>query len=443
MKKITAVILSFVLAVPAFVPMSAFAATTIDNLSFTGAVDGVTVGPLGPYEVTSATEHVSVEEYGSNTNWAKWESGQSSWHGFGSEDPEAVDDGSTLYALRLAVHVESNEYEISEHPSILYNGNDFTETGNTTFVKMDWGGYAYIDFGQAHENPEEMYALTFDFNGGATYDGQSTITRMMGSVGLDLSEPNLVSCFDYNAEDDECHAIDVKKGKALSYVKINGTRYEIGDDYLFNDDTTIVYYWENVPLQEYEVRDAVGNIITFEGEVGRDYQLEIESYSTNMTEAELEEAGIPVEIYEQVKAMVIEAVGENNGTVLSFLEIEVFDENFRDLHEGPFTIRLKMTDEMAGFNTYKLIYLEETEDGGMVAGETIELTIEDGYLVGTLPHLSAYALVGSNESPVVPNTGVFSKVMGAATAHPMVLASSVLILIAIVAFVKKAKKSEE
>ena len=79
----------------------------------------------------------------------------------------------------------------------------------------------------------------------------------------------------------------------------------------------------------------------------------------------------------------------------------------------------------------------------IIAQKLVWKSNEDGYLVGTLPHLSAYALVGSNESPVVPNTGAFSKVMGAATAHPMVLASSVLILIAIVAFVKKAKKSEE
>ena len=50
----------------------------------------------------------------------------------------------------------------------------------------------------ADDSGEPTYSLTFDFNGGATYDGQTSITRSnLGSVGMDLNEPTLVSCFDY------------------------------------------------------------------------------------------------------------------------------------------------------------------------------------------------------------------------------------------------------
>ena len=294
----------------------------------------------------------------------------------------------------------------------------------------------------ADDSGEPTYSLTFDFNGGATYDGQGSVTHSnLASVGMDLSEPNLVSCFDYNAADDECHPIDVKKGKALAYITVNGTRHEIGDEYFFNQDTTIVYYWDELPMEEYELDDGAGNYVSFDGEKNHTYQLDFENYGANMTEAELEAAGVPVELYEQVKAMVLEAIGDDNGTLLSFISIEIYNEDGYALHEGPFQIRLQIKDEMKNFNTFKLIYLEEDENGGMVAGEEIPLTVEDGFLVGTLPHISAYALVGSNETPAAPNTGIFSKIFDSVTFQPLLLISSILFLIAVTVFIKKAKNN--
>ena len=292
----------------------------------------------------------------------------------------------------------------------------------------------------ADDSGEPTYSLTFDFNGGATYEGQASVTHSnLASVGMDLNEPNLVSCFDYNAAEDECHPIDVKKGKALAYVTVNDTRHEIGDEYYFNQDTTIVYYWDELPMEEYELNNGTDVYLSFEGEENRGYYLDFESYTTNMTEEELEAAGVPVELYEQAKAMVIEAIGENSGTLISFIRVDVYDEDDHALHEGPFQIRLQIKGEMKNFNTFKLIYLEETEDGGMVAGEEIPLTVEDDFLVGTLPHISAYALVGSNETPAAPNTGIFTKIFGSVTFQPLLLISSVLFLIAVTVFFKKAK----
>lgn len=292
----------------------------------------------------------------------------------------------------------------------------------------------------ADDSGEPTYSLTFDFNGGATYDGQTSITRSnLGSVGMDLNEPTLVSCFDYNAADDECHPIDVKKGKALAYVTVNDTRHEIGDEYFFNQDTTIVYYWDELPMEEYELSSGTDVYLSFEGEENHQYSLDFESYTTNMTEEELEAAGVPVELYEQAKAMLIEALGDSNDTLISFFRVEVYNEDGYALHEGPFQIRLQIKGEMKNFNTFKLIYIDETEDGRMIAGEEIPLTVEDGFLVGTLPHISAYALVGSNETPAAPNTGIFTKIFGSVTFQPLLLISSVLFLIAVTVFFKKAK----
>lgn len=444
MKRITAGILSLVLAVPAFVPLSASAVAPIDALDFSGPVDNVTPGTLPNFgQITTSTSHISVEEYGSNSNWAKWESGYSSWHGFGTETPTAVDDGSTLYALRLAVHVESSEYEIVDHPSIDYNGHSFTETGNTMFQRMgDWGGYVYIDLGQATTGGgnEGDYTLTFDFNGGATFGGKGKVVHEnIGGFGMDINEANLISCFEYNQDEDRCLPIEIKKGKEFSHVTVNGVRYELDTNYDFNQDTTIKYFWNDKDLKEFVLEDGNGNSVTFDGDADREYYLEIEQYGANMTEEELNAAGVPVDLYEAARAMVLQALGDNNGTLLSFISIEVYNDGDMALHEGPFKIRIKMTDEMAEFNTFKLVYLEEKEDGSMVAGEEIALTEEDGYLVGILPHLSAYALVGS-VTPDAPNTGAFSHTVGSAEATSMI---GVISLIAIIGCLIRAKKHQE
>lgn len=78
----------------------------------------------------------------------------------------------------------------------------------------------------------------------------------------------------------------------------------------------------------------------------------------------------------------------------------VTDEDDRDIHEGPFTIKIKLTSEMKKYNTFKLMCVNED----FSVGEPITLEVEGDYLVGTLEHLSLYTLVGSNVEQV-PKTG--------------------------------------
>ena len=106
--------------------------------------------------------------------------------------------------------------------------------------------------------------MTFDFNGGATFDGQSTLTREGVSFAPILNESFLISCIDYDAEGDECHPLDVKKGKELDYVTVNGVRYEfdVDDDFMFNQDTTIKYFWTDKELATHTVEDEEGITLT-------------------------------------------------------------------------------------------------------------------------------------------------------------------------------------
>ena len=60
-----------------------------------------------------------------------------------------------------------------------------------------------------------------------------------------------------------------------------------------------------------------------------------------------------------------------------------------------------MTNEMKKYNELYMIYLDDEFN----AGDPIEFKIEGDYLVGTLPHLSAYTLVGNVKLPDNPTTG--------------------------------------
>ena len=96
-------------------------------------------------------------------------------------------------------------------------------------------------------------------------------------------------------------------------------------------------------------------------------------------------------------------VAEDNGTLLKLYEVYLTN-NGVEVHEvaGGFKIKLKMADDMKGYDTYKLVYI--AEDG--TSEKAIELTKNGEYLEGTLPHLSMYALVGdkTETTPTDNNT---------------------------------------
>ena len=92
----------------------------------------------------------------------------------------------------------------------------------------------------------------------------------------------------------------------------------------------------------------------------------------------------------------LNSLAKPTGTLLKLYEIEVYEDNAvtgdtTSLHEGPFKIRIKITDDMKVYNTFKLVYLKND----FTTGEVINLTVEGDYLVGTIPHLSTYMLTVS------------------------------------------------
>lgn len=94
---------------------------------------------------------------------------------------------------------------------------------------------------------------------------------------------------------------------------------------------------------------------------------------------------------------------KDEGKIIGIYVIEVEDEDGNAKTEGKFQIKIKMTDEMKKYSSFKLINLNEEDN---TKGEKVDLKVEGDYLVGELPHLSVYVLVGeeNKEEKKNPNT---------------------------------------
>ena len=303
---------------------------------------------------------------------------------------------------------------------------------------------------------EPTFAVTYDFHGGATFNGKSTYSRRSVGVAPEISESNLISCFEYDAALDECHSITVKKGKELDHVTVNGEELQFGDFYMLDKDTTIVYYWNDLELDNYDISDDKGNSITFDEAEGHHYNLEVNFFSFSMTDEELASFDPPLsrEEYEAGKSAITGAVADK-GDVVAYFEIEVWENPtcgngpcmcttdqgevpcVDNVHEGPFEIKIKFTDDLAGFKAYKFVNVEIDENGNATVGETVELTLVDGYLVGTLPHLSGYALIGSNNVSA-PDTGSFQSFTDAAAIFPFLSILGLAVFAGLAFALKKA-----
>ena len=159
--------------------------------------------------------------------------------------------------------------------------------------------------------------------------------------------------------------------------------------------------------QSYTVEDANGNTITFNEIPDREYELTIVDYLSYTKEEVIEMAGITSEVYDEAIG-IIKELASQEGTLISLFEISVVDKvDGHNIVQGPLTIRIKITDDMKNYNSFKLLYISDNQ----VIEDIVELTIDGDYLVGTLPHLSQYVLVGNTISDNINNPETGDKII--------------------------------
>ncbi len=186
-------------------------------------------------------------------------------------------------------------------------------------------------------------------------------------------------------------------------------------------------------LEEYTLNSGDVTII-FKDEEGHTYEATIFDIMI-LNDEELEAFGITREEYEEAKKIIEEAAKEY-GDLVAVYVIEVAD--------GPRTysdavpIKVKLTDELKEYNTFKFIYIDDSE--GFVKKEVVDATVEDGYIVAKLPHLSVYALAATYVEPEETAASSNPKTGDQIVKYVVIFAVAVVGL-AIVA--KAGKKKEE
>lgn len=163
--------------------------------------------------------------------------------------------------------------------------------------------------------------------------------------------------------------------------------------------------------KEYKLSDDDNNEAIFVEEPNQNLSLVITDLS-NLTDDELEGMNPPMdrETYEAVIESITEAAKEY-GTLITFLDISVLKNNTEPVDVGQVRIKLRLTDEMKKYKSFKLVYLTTDNNDNIVLDEdeAHTLTVEGDFLVGTLPHLSAYVLVGNNNDNTNTSTATATK----------------------------------
>ena len=189
--------------------------------------------------------------------------------------------------------------------------------------------------------------------------------------------------------------------------------YSYNFESLVDRDLTLYARWiNNDDLKDYTVTDENGNSISFTDEKGHDYKLTMfDILSLSKEEIMAMDETLTDETYNEKMALLNE-IAKPYGTLLKLYEIEVYEDNnvtgdTTSLHEGPFKVKIKITDDMKNYNTFKLLYLKND----FTVGEVNNLTVDGDYLVGTIPHLSTYMLTGSNVASPKTYDGIIKSIV--------------------------------
>ena len=260
------------------------------------------------------------------------------------------------------------EYEQDNNPRVKVEENANYEADFTMWIKG-----TYAELGDGFDEP-----ITTTFEKDKYYYAAINITTGKGYVIDENTE------FKVNGEK-VAEVLDVNGRYGTVIAKVKAISEE--------EKNTEVYTIKNGTFE-----------IQFLDEDGQTFKLFINDY-WNLTDEELKEIGISREDYDSV----VETVKKNLNKydkVLNLYEIRVVNYDYYELKtKGTFKFKIKMTDEMKNYNEFKLVCLD---DDTMAVKENVSLKEEDGYLVGDLPHLSIYALVGNNVEVAenTSNTGI-------------------------------------
>lgn len=265
---------------------------------------------------------------------------------------------------------DGNEYEVIEIES--YD----LETNTITFKTSSFSNYAIASKGE--KEPEEQvepsqYTVTFNSNGG------SIVESKIVNENEKIEEPEQ----------------PIKEGFKFEGWFIDSTlTTPFNFETKITDNVTLYAKWtedineeEKDETQEYEL-SSDNLTFTFTDDANHEYEVMLIDI-LKLSEEEIASLGVSKEQYDEVLNKIKNEVKEY-GTLLNVYMIEIGDEI--KAYTGKVDLMIKVTNELEKYNTFKFINIDD--DNNFAAGDIVTLKVNGKYLIGTLPHLSIYALVG-------------------------------------------------
>ena len=151
------------------------------------------------------------------------------------------------------------------------------------------------------------------------------------------------------------------------------------EKYLINYDCNYSLVKINLNGKKEYILSKNDNTITFWEEDNKDFNIFIENLIDSNDKA------IQDKINRQKEKIF------KDQKLIGYYKIEV-KNNLEELHTGPFKLQLKLNEEMKRYKKYYMVYISDNKE------EPIEFTKADEYIIGTLNHLSEYALIGLEET---------------------------------------------
>lgn len=250
------------------------------------------------------------------------------------------------------------------------------------------------EYNYDYQEPDNVPTVTVSDNGNYEVTHTEWITGTYVEIGDEFESP-----FSGVFEKDKYYYamvyVSAKEGYFLSedklQIKVNGEKpAEVFTVYGKTNTMFIAKIKAKENSFVYNLNDEYGNKISFKEQKGKILAFSMMDI-LSLTEDQVVELGGTKELFDEIVTGTTNSTKEY-GTLLKLYDIVVSDASV-DIHQvdGGFVIKIKITNDMKEYDNFKLIYVNDD----YTIEKPVTLTKEGDYLVGTLKHLSGYALVGN------------------------------------------------
>jgi hypothetical protein len=284
------------------------------------------------------------------------------------------------YNNSILTYAEDYGYINSSNASIYYRDNE-----------KDFIGELLAP--QDSEVMEEMLYIAYNVQTGRSYNDikdylfHSGLVSLNGGLSFPLNTPEEISI--------------TKDGNgwitnySVSLDKINIPETTNNNESNNNQSNNETDTTDNKAAHAYATDDN-NFAISFIEEFNKEFRLSVQTYSELLKNVEEDELETVNEIFKKIKEQI-----KDNGEYIELYDIMVVNKaNNEQKREGKFEFRIKLTDEMKKYNTFELVNI----DDNYKKQDVVKMKIDGDYLVGELPHLSTYVLVGKKTEN--PKTGI-------------------------------------